>query len=211
MAGAPVADPLLLAALVSQAQFIIAADAGADICLHLERMPDLFVGDADSVSVATLARLRESNVESVVAPTDKDVSDLDIALSTATERGLDEVVVCAAWGSRADHTLACVGSLFDASRIRPVLVEPESFTAWVMDADARSRIVLVGAGRTFSVLPGPSGARVSISGAHWDLEGARLAPGSRHGLSNRALAGEVTVSISQGKALVIQLEPDQAL
>ncbi|MDO9108525.1 MAG: thiamine diphosphokinase, partial [Coriobacteriia bacterium] len=131
VAGAPVADPSLLASLVSCAKFVIAADAGADLCLYLDRMPDLFVGDADSVSAATLARLCEANVRSVIAPADKDVSDLDIALSEAAERGLSEVVVCAAWGSRADHTLASVGSMLDASSLRPVLVEPGSFTAWV--------------------------------------------------------------------------------
>ncbi|MBU4557222.1 MAG: hypothetical protein KJ747_10170, partial [Actinobacteria bacterium] len=74
VAGAPVADPRLLAPLVSSAQFVIAADAGADLCLYLDRMPDLFVGDADSVSASTLARLRDANVESVTAPTDKEVS-----------------------------------------------------------------------------------------------------------------------------------------
>ncbi|MDP2232070.1 MAG: thiamine diphosphokinase [Actinomycetota bacterium] len=211
VAGAPVADPRLLAPLVSSAHFVIAADAGADLCLYLDRMPDLFVGDADSVSASTLARLRDANVESVIAPTDKEVSDLDIALSAAAERGLEEVVVCAAWGSRADHTLASVVSMLDASSLRPVLVEPGEFTAWVLDADARSQILLAGSGRTFSVLPGPSGACVSISGARWDLVDARLTPGSRHGLSNLGVADHVTVSISEGSAFVILLEHDPSL
>jgi len=107
--------------------------------------------------------------------------------------------------------LASVGSMLDASSLRPVLIEPGSFTAWVLDPDARSQIVLEGSGRTFSVLPGPSGACMSISGARWNLIDARLAPGSRHGLSNLAVADQVAVSISEGTALVMLLELDSVV
>lgn len=201
--GAPVAEHARYARLVSSARFVIAADAGADLCLKLDRVPDLFVGDADSVSGRTLALLRDRGVRLVTAPRDKDVSDLDLAFDTARELGIDEVSITAAWGGRADHTIAVVGSLLDAAALRPVLAEPAVFTAWVLAAGARSSVQVEGEGRTVSVLAGAAGARVTVTGARWPLDGAYLAPLSRHGLSNVVAGPAMDIEICEGSALIL--------
>lgn len=203
VAGAPVAEYAVYAQLVSSAEYVIAADAGADLCLKLGKTPDVFVGDADSVSGRTIATLRDGGVELVMAERDKDVSDLDLALALAAERGFDEVTVTAAWGGRADHTIAVVGSLLDAAALWPVLVAPGAFTAWVLAPDSRDGLSVEGRGRTVSVLAGPGGATVSVEGARWPLDHAVLAPLSRHGLSNVVADDRLRVSICDGTALIL--------
>lgn len=209
VAGAPVADPARYADIVHDAGYLIAADSGADLCMDLGRAPDLFVGDADSVCGCTLDALREAGVTVELSPSDKDVSDLDLALSAAMARGLRDVMVTAAWGGRADHTLAVVGSLFDACSLSPILVEPGEFRAWVLGEQCRARLDAGTPGQTLSILPGPSGATVSVSGTHWPLEHARLAPLSRTGLSNVVNGSGAQVAVHAGIALVVLDESDR--
>ncbi len=203
VAGAPVDDSPAYALAIDAAGFVIAADSGADLCVALGRLPDLFVGDADSVSAHTLARLRESGVESIFAPTDKDLSDLDLALDAARERGDRDVLVLAAWGGRADHELAVLGSLFDHADLEPRLAEPGRFDAWLLAAGARESVTLSAPGRTFSLMAGPLGTVASVDGARWPLHRVRLEPLSRRGLSNEVAEESAQVTVHDGALLVL--------
>jgi len=203
VAGAPVAESALYADLINQAEYVIAADAGADLCLSVGRVPDMFVGDADSVTPLTLTALADRMVDMRISSSDKDVSDLDLALAVAAEHAADEVVVTAAWGGRADHSLAVIGSLLDAWALRPVLAEPEVFAGWVVAAGAREALKLAGEGRTVSILAGPGGATVSVTGTKWPLEKEPLLPLSRRGLSNLIAGGPARITVHSGTALVL--------
>jgi len=203
VAGAPVTEPARYAALIAQAGYLIAADAGADLCLAAGRTPDMFVGDADSVNPRTLTALADGGVELRISPSDKEVSDLDLALEVAQERAADVVAVTAAWGGRADHTLAVIGSLFSAATQRPVLIEPGEFVGWVLSEGARETLELTGEGRTLSVLAGSCGATVSVTGTRWLLEHEVLDPLSRRGLSNVIAGGPAHITIHKGIAFVL--------
>lgn len=203
VAGAPISDPGSYAHLLRAAGFVIAADAGADLCMALDRAPDLFVGDADSVTPSTLRLLAERGVESRIASSDKSVSDLDLALGAAREHGAVAPVITAAWGGRADHAIAVIGSLFDAWDLQPEITEPGSFSAWVLAPGGREELRVDGAGRILSLLAGPQGASVSVSGARWPLYHERLEPLSRRGLSNLVTDGSAHIAIHEGSALVL--------
>jgi len=203
VAGAPISDPGTYAPLLKAAGFVIAADAGADLCIALGRAPDLFVGDADSVTHSTLELLAERGVELRIAPSDKSVSDLDLALGAARERGGVAPVVTAAWGGRADHAIAVIGSLFDAWDLRPEIVEPGSFSGWVLAPGGREELSVGGAGRILSLLAGPRGASVSVSGARWPLSHEHLEPLSRRGLSNVVTDESAHIAIHEGSVLVL--------
>jgi len=203
VAGAPVSDPGTYAPLLKSAGFVIAADAGADLCMALGRAPDLFVGDADSVAPSTLELLAEGGVESHIAPSDKSVSDLDLALGAARERGGLAPVITAAWGGRADHAIAVIGSLFDAWDLQPEIVEPGSFRGWVLAPGGREELSVGGDGRILSLLAGPRGATVSVSGTRWPLSHEHLEPLSRRGLSNLVIGEAAHIAIHEGSVLVL--------
>lgn len=209
VAGSPVADPARYERLVVGADSVIAADSGADLCVSLGRIPDVFVGDADSVSESTLEALRSAGVPLELASADKDVSDLDLALMAARDRGVHDVVVTAAWGGRADHTLAVVGSLFDAADLAPRLVEPGLFEGWFLSSSGRPSLGVGEPGQTLSVLAGPQGATVSVSGTRWTLDHADLAAFSRTGLSNTVAGPTAEILVHTGTALLILVEPDR--
>ncbi len=95
-----------LQSLARSADLVIAADGGAETAARAGVAPDLLVGDMDSVTPATRARLASRGIEIRATSADKDQTDTELALEIAAGRGASEVWLAAALGGRADHALA---------------------------------------------------------------------------------------------------------
>ncbi|MFU8890986.1 MAG: thiamine diphosphokinase [Anaerosomatales bacterium] len=181
---------------------IIAADGGATLCLAVGRVPDVLVGDFDSVAPDVLARVRAAGVPVIASSADKDVSDLDLALQAVKDLGSPGATVTAAWSARLDHTLAAIGSVFAQRSLAIDLTDP-GMAGCLLDSDGRSSVTLLGAGATFSLFTLETGAVLSCRGARYELDHASLDPLSAHGLSNRLLEEPAVVTAERGRALVI--------
>ncbi|MDF1542535.1 MAG: thiamine diphosphokinase [Anaerosomatales bacterium] len=181
---------------------IIAADGGATLCLAVGRVPDVLVGDFDSVAPDVLARVRAAGVPVIASSADKDVSDLDLALQAVKDLGTRRAAVTAAWSARLDHTLAAIGSVFVQRSLAIDLTDP-GMAGCLLDSGERASVTLTGAGATFSVFTLDPGAVLSCRGARYELDHASLDPLSARGLSNRLLAKPAVVTAERGRALVI--------
>ena len=81
---------------------VIAADAGIGHARMLGLMPELWVGDFDSVPADLPADL--AAVPRQVFPPEKDKTDGELAIAAALERGATSLVLAGAFGGkRADH------------------------------------------------------------------------------------------------------------
>lgn len=186
---------------------VVAADSGADLAARLGIAVDLIVGDLDSVSPQTLAAARDAGAEIRRYPTDKDQTDLELAIDAAVDAGATELVVLGGAGGRFDHLLGNVGVIAAAAhRHRPASVEAWIGGAFVAVLDASARATWAAelpAGATLSVLAWSGDAVVSEGGVRWPLDRHVLAAGSALGVSNEALGGGVVVTVHEGSALVI--------
>lgn len=186
---------------------VVAADSGADLAARLGISVDIVVGDLDSVSPQTLAAARDAGAEIRHYPTDKDQTDLELALAIAVEAGATQLVVLGGAGGRFDHLLANVGVIAAAAqRHRPVSVAAWIGEAFVAFLDASTRDTWTAdlpEATTLSVLPWSGDAVVSEAGVRWPLSRHRLTAGSALGVSNEALGGGVVVTVHEGTALVI--------
>ena len=185
--------------------YVIAADSGFDHASRLGVKVDLLVGDLDSISPAGLGIAKEVEQHSEIErhPTDKNATDLAIALDAASRRNPATVIVVGGAGGRIDHFLANA-ALLTAS-------EYAGFELTWLPGDAiihvvRSRIELLGSpGDVVSLLPygGPAHG-VSTSGLRWALTGAVLRPGSSLGVSNEMIDTTATVELNDGVLLAVQ-------
>lgn len=78
--------------------FVICADGG---CKHTQRLgivPDLWVGDGDSLAGKTVAAKEKKTF-----PVCKDNTDTDLAVELALERGFREIIILGGLGGRMDH------------------------------------------------------------------------------------------------------------
>jgi thiamine pyrophosphokinase len=192
----------LLPGLAAGADFVVAVDGGGSVCLEAGIMPDLVLGDFDSLPAADLDHLREMGVSIREFPAEKNASDLELAVAEVRERGATSLVLTAASSGRLDHTLAVLGGLSSATDLRPHLVEPD-LDVWVLSSDGRASVALFGAGATISLLSFGALAVVSATGVAWELDESLLDPTSSLGLSNRiGSSGRARISVSKGVVLV---------
>jgi thiamine pyrophosphokinase len=179
--------------------YVIAADSGFDHAKRLGVEVDLLVGDLDSISAEGLELA--SNIEQ--HPTDKDSSDLAIALDAALKRKPSRVIVVGGAGGRIDHFLANAA----------LLASPEyaALTLTWLPGHAvinvvRDRIELSGSpGDLVSLLPyGGPVLGVTTDGLRWPLHGAVLTPGTSLGVSNQMVGTRAAVELKEGVLLTVQ-------
>ena len=191
-------DPDLLGELAPP-KLVVAADSGADIARGLGLAPDVIVGDFDSVTPEAVAAVPTQRR----FPTDKDATDLALALAEARDRGAESISVVGGSGGRLDHFLANVAALAN-DELAAVRVDALMGSArlWVV----RHRETIRGTvGDLVTLLPhGGPATGIHTMGLRWALDGETLEAGSSRGVSNVFTAHEATVALETGVILAIR-------
>lgn len=195
-------------ARVPDAELVIAADAGAVALERRGLVPDLLVGDLDSVEAATVERLVARGTRVERHPPDKDASDAELALQRAIEAGAGEILLLGLLGGeRLDHELAGLLLLADpdwASLELEVarggtLVRSLRGPGWV---ELRGTV-----GDWVSLLPiGGDAVGVRTSGLRWALTDETLSLGRSRGLSNEIVAQPASVRLTNGLLVVVETQ-----
>jgi thiamine pyrophosphokinase len=201
LVGGEVAPTPSLRERASAALWVVAADGGLRHAAALGLVPDLLVGDLDSVDAGTRARYPDLPTE--VHPADKDALDLELALDAAAVRGATEVLIVGGLSGRLDQTLATV-AIAQARRAQGLGVDVADGvrSVWPL-RPGESRRLPFAAGTRFSLLALDATAQVSVAGARYPLERATLTRAGGRGVSNEAL-GEVHVTAHAGALVVVE-------
>ena len=183
--------------------YVIAADSGFYHAHQLGFRVDLLVGDLDSISAGGLGLAGEIEQH----PTDKNATDLAIALDAAARKQPSQVIVVGGAGGRIDHFLANAALLTSSAYSE---LELTWLPGGALIHVVRHRIELSGSpGDVVSLLPYGGPARgVSTVGLRWPLTDAELAPGTSRGVSNQMIDTTATVELDDGVLLAVQ--PDES-
>ncbi|MCA9960178.1 MAG: thiamine diphosphokinase [Ardenticatenaceae bacterium] len=203
---------------LAQATAIIAADGGARHVLALGLLPDVVVGDMDSLPAALqapLAQQRAGGRETetavprfIVYPTHKDETDLELALTYAAQVYAGELWLFGAFGGRVDQFLANIFLLAHPTlNGRLVRFFDQYQCLWLLDA-AHGAVEIHGrVGDTVSLLPLGADAIIErTSGLQWPLHHELLAFGPARGISNRMTEDVATVVVGNGRLLCIHTQ-----
>ena len=187
---------------------LIAADGGAARVLGAGLVPDVVVGDFDSLADAERARLEALGVELRVAPPDKDESDMELCLLTAIADGAERLTIVGAMGLvRPEHTVANLLLLADPrlDGLEVAIVGRGSRLWRIGTADGPGQARIEGQPADFvSLFPLDTAvAGVTTEGLRFALADARLPLGPSLGLSNELLTDQARVTCRRGRLLVI--------
>lgn len=176
--------------------YVIAADGGYRHCREAGLVPDLLLGDFDSLQdlpdVSDVKRF----------PVDKDDTDSMLAIKLGLEKGFRTFHLYGGTGGRMDHTLANIQGLAYLARkgARGFLYDQSFvFTAlWKGSLDLPPRPEGI-----FSVFTlGETARGVSILGGRYPLEKGDLSPYFPLGVSNHFEGRPVHISVEAGCLLV---------
>jgi thiamine pyrophosphokinase len=196
-------DPEGSLALIADSDLVIAADGGSVHCENLSITPDVVIGDLDSIPDLLLDKWINLGIKTIQHDTDKDQTDLELALHYALEAGSDSVLILGGLGNRWDHSLA---NLLLAANKDYHQIE----ISFYADGDhfyiVTDRKEITGTPeQIISILPlGGDALGVSTTGLKWPLENGDLPHGSSRGVSNLFTSEKAVISVQDGVLLVIK-------
>ena len=205
LAGGATPTPQVQRAL-PPAAMCIAADSGIDHARRLGITPDVVVGDLDSVSADGLAWAEQTEAVIHRYPSEKDQTDLELAMEYAVEAEPTRIVVAGIGGGRFDHLLANFALLADRRYAGPQI---DGLVGTALVSVVHDHRQLLGeVGELISLLAvGGRAEGVATTGLRYRLVGETLRAGSSRGVSNVFATRRATVSLVEGTILAIQ--PDR--
>ena len=178
--------------------FVIAADAGYRVCRQAGIVPDLLLGDFDSMDQPEdFANIHRSPVE-------KDDTDTMLAVKTALEQGCDTVYIYGGTGGkRLDHTLANLQTLLFIRRrgARGYLYD-DDFVWTVLENESLTIEKTVEWGLFSAFCLGDRAEGIDEVGFQYPLKDAVLTPECPLGVSNHILEPAATITVRKGALAV---------
>jgi thiamine pyrophosphokinase len=195
---------------------LIAADRGLQAVQELGLIPDIMLGDYDSVDKACLDMYADNpDIRNLQYPPEKNYTDSQLAVVAALEAGVTDICMMGVTGTRMDHVQANIGLLKCCIDV--------GVQAELVDAHNRIRMVkhslLIQREEQFgtyvSLVPYSDCVDgITISGFRYPLENAVFSKsayknplddmGPSRGISNEIIADKAEITIQSGYLLVME-------
>lgn len=182
---------------IKRADPLVCTDGAANWLIENSVTPDVVVGDLDSISDEIRAGLAHDVIHHIGS---QENTDLEKALEYVIDQGYEVATIIGATGKREDQTLAnlyLVAKYADKIHIQ-LLTNYSTIEAITGDFIAR-----VEKGQSISLMPVGKVEGVTTSGLEFPLHDEPLGTGTR-GVSNRALAEKIHVSVRSGVVLIFR-------
>ncbi|MCC8128860.1 MAG: thiamine diphosphokinase [Clostridiales bacterium] len=195
--------PLELAERIHPDDFIICADGGRDLAERLGLRPDWYVGDNDSGG-------RPEGLPATLLPSEKDVSDLEMAVDQALRLGYRELLLLGCTGGREDHHLANLGLLeqIDQRGGKGILLDGANEVRFLGPGcyllQNRPRYHYLGLIPLDAEVTG-----VTLTGVRYPLRDFTLHRGSTRSVSNEILPGATAgITVQTGHVYLVRSQPE---
>ena len=194
IANGPIGDLEILKNQLSTYHTIIAVDGGLSTCDKLRIRPHFIIGDMDSAGEELLAKYHDIPQKSY--PTEKDETDLELAIQSVLEQGINHATLFCALKMRTDHSLY---NLHLLRRYKEMLtIETDYETLFFVTEEKK---IFCEPGQKISLMPlGATANGVSTTGLKWELENACI-DGNFMSVSNICLKNSFSLSIKEGAVL----------
>jgi thiamine pyrophosphokinase len=187
---------------IKGAGLIIAVDGGIKPLRLFGVIPDVLIGDFDSLSEEDMQYASNQRVKRIQLAREKDNTDTQAAMDYAIENDADEIVMMGATGSRIDHTYANILLLVRALKknVKASIIDKKNIL-FVSDGD----VLLNGRpGDVVSILPLTEGTVAGDSyGLKYPLKDLALPIHQPIGASNEMTQPKAGVRIKRGLALIV--------
>lgn len=173
---------------VKEYDMLLCADGGYNHIKKIGLKPDLVLGDFDSCEIPKDEKILKF-------PTDKNLTDMEIAIEYALKYNPDEITLTCATGKRLDHTMVNVLSL---SKYKNVNIKEEEFDAYPVSGKLFLETAL---GKTVSIIPLKK-SKVSLKGFKYPLDG-EIDVGTTLTISNIVTSEKAEINVEKGLAIAI--------
>ncbi len=183
---------------IGKNDYIICADGGYDIALEANIVPDLLIGDFDSIKTIP------ENVEKIILPVEKDVTDCEASYIEGVKLGFNEFVILGGTGGRFEHTFANISIMARASIQGKKITIVDSKHIFRAITDSLIKIPFL-PNRQISVFAfGDKAYGVSEIGFHYSISDYTLDPFIPIGISNDITEDFGEISVEKGTLIIVE-------
>jgi len=180
---------------------ILAADSGFSNARALGVMPQILLGDFDSLGAG--AEIPDG-IEVIRVPAEKDDTDTQLAVRTALERGATELVIIGGLEGRLDHTLSSIAILeyLDKNHIPALMTSGKNRVRFLRN---NSTLIARGKHRYLSLIAAdPVVKGVTLEGCKYPLKNARLSRLFQFAVSNEIVGNCAFLDVRRGGVWIIE-------
>lgn len=194
-------------AFITGDDYLIAVDGGYAHCEHMGIIPDLIVGDMDSLTddlQEKIESIRRANPEKVCKlPCEKDDTDMLYALKQGLAKGYRKFVLYGSLGGRIEHTIANVQCLlYLKTKDAFGIMEDEKCSLFLLQNETMHfPKEKTGFFSLFALQKQALG--VTIRGMKYPLTNAAVTEDFPIGISNEFIGQEAFVTVEDGVVLAI--------
>ncbi len=195
--------------IIEPDDYVICADGGTYHALKMDIIPQMIVGDFDSLNEFIIEALERRGTLVRRLKVDKDEVDSEIALQLAMEERPEQIWIMGALSDRIDYNISNIHLLVPLLQqgMQACLIN-EHYRIFLVSPECPG-VIRAPYGTRLSIMPLSSDVTgITIKGFKYALNDDRLPLGVSWGMSNVLLADEGTITLRRGIAVVFQ-EHDQ--
>lgn len=196
-------DYKLLDKLICENDYIVCADGGLDHIMQIDKIPNIILGDLDSVSDLGIEYSSKNNIEVEKYSSIKDNTDTELAIMHLINKGINDITLIGGTGTRLDHTMANVFLLkkFNKDGVSLRIVDDNNVIYFLVGSMTINRKE----NRFISIIPlSYEGIVVSLIGFKYPLKDKYIEFSSTLGVSNEIIKDEGVIKIIKGEALIFE-------
>ncbi len=178
----------------------IAADRGAIILEKINILPDIIIGDLDSLPPKKIKYYRDKNIEIKKHPVEKDKTDGELAVDYCKNNDYNTIMMIGAFGGRYDQQLANIFLLEYALTLGldMIIKEPGIEIGLIKN----SKKFINKKGKRLSLLPlSQQVTGVNIRGCKYNIVQEKLFRYQTRGISNIIKKDKCVISLEKGLLL----------
>lgn len=181
--------------LLKQNPFIICADGGANAAKKLGLVPDVIIGDFDSMNDSVREFYLQNGKTKFIHLRRQSDTDFEKALKLLVRKHFTRVIVIGATGKFTDHTFGNFSILMRYTN----LLNTKFIDAHFMIEKIEKRISFTTRiGSRISLIPFPVASGIRTKGLKYQLNDEELKFGDREGTCNVALKKNIFIEVKRG-------------
>ncbi|MEG8947441.1 thiamine diphosphokinase [Rosettibacter firmus] len=178
---------------------LICADGGSNAALKYDIIPDVIIGDLDSIKPETYDYFYDKC--KIIKIKDQYSTDIEKCLMYSIKQKFVEAVLVGVTGDRLDHSFCNLGIVLKYfNKIKIKVIHEKS----ILEAITGDVILKTVPGEIISLYGFDSKTKIKSSGLKYPLRNISLPFGKKDGTSNVALGNVVKLNIKYGKIFIVR-------
>ncbi len=179
--------------------YLVCADGGANSAKKMNLIPDLIVGDLDSISTSTKKYF--TGKSEIIQLKRQNDTDVEKCIKTVRKRGFTEAILCGVTGDRLDHTFCNLGIVIKFFDIVKLKIAAENSVLFPYKGSVQLKTI---PGETISIYGFDSKTKITSHGLKYRLNNIPLPFGEKESTSNVALSDKIKLNIKGGIIFLIR-------